>query len=44
MWFAALGGYQGNPWLVNLIYRLLTGQEEGELAKFCYPKTESYIY
>ncbi|XP_013397011.1 lipase maturation factor 2 isoform X2 [Lingula anatina] len=28
MWFAALGTYQQNPWLVNLAYRLLTGQPE----------------
>ena len=23
MWFAALGSYQGNPWLVHLVYKLL---------------------
>ncbi|KAK3102953.1 hypothetical protein FSP39_015246 [Pinctada imbricata] len=28
MWFAALGNYQHNPWFVNLVYRLLTNQEE----------------
>lgn len=28
MWFAALGNYQNNPWFLNLIYRLLTGQKE----------------
>ena len=25
MWFAALGSYQHNPWLVNLCVRLLQG-------------------
>ena len=29
MWFAALGSYQHNPWLVHLVYRLLIGQKEG---------------
>ena len=33
MWFAALGSYQNNPWLVHLIYRLLIGQKEGELGQ-----------
>ena len=28
MWFAALGSYQRNPWLVHLVYRLLIGQKE----------------
>ncbi|XP_074660631.1 lipase maturation factor 2-like isoform X2 [Tubulanus polymorphus] len=28
MWFAALGNYQHNPWFINLVYRLLTGQKE----------------
>ena len=23
MWFAALGSYQHNPWLLSLVYRLL---------------------
>ena len=27
MWFAALGSYQGNPWVGELIYRLLTGEK-----------------
>jgi len=26
MWFAALGNYQGNPWLINMMYRLLEGE------------------
>jgi len=26
MWFAALGSYQGNPWLVNLLVRMLEGE------------------
>lgn len=26
MWFAALGNYQQNPWLLSLCYRLLTGE------------------
>ena len=29
MWFAALGSYEHNPWLVHLVYRLLIGQKEG---------------
>ena len=29
MWFAALGSYEYNPWLVNLVFRLLLGQKEG---------------
>src|SRR2546422_7541910 len=28
MWFAALGQHQNNPWLLNFVYRLLTGQAE----------------
>jgi len=28
MWFAALGTYQHNPWLVSLAYRLLEGRKE----------------
>ena len=28
MWFAALGSYQNNPWLVSLAYRLLEGRRE----------------
>jgi hypothetical protein len=28
MWFAALGSYQNNPWLLSFAYRLLTGQKE----------------
>ena len=28
MWFAALGSYQHNPWLVSLAYRLLEGRQE----------------
>jgi len=27
MWFAALGHYQHNPWLIHLIYKLLQGCE-----------------
>ena len=26
MWFAALGTYHDNPWLVSLAYRLLQGE------------------
>lgn len=33
MWFAALGNYQGNPWLLNMMARLLEG-EPGVLALF----------
>ena len=28
MWFAALGSYQHNPWLLGLVFRLLEGREE----------------
>lgn len=28
MWFAALGSYQSNPWLLNLVVRLLQGHPE----------------
>lgn len=28
MWFAALGSYQGNPWFMNLLVRLLEGQTD----------------
>ncbi|XP_046656178.1 lipase maturation factor 2-like [Daphnia pulicaria] len=28
MWFAALGTYHQNPWLVSLVYRILTNQTE----------------
>lgn len=28
MWFAALGTYQGNPWLVNFMGRLLEGEPD----------------
>ena len=29
MWFAALGNYQHNEWFINMVYRLLDGQQEG---------------
>ena len=25
MWFAALGNYQSNPWLISLVWRILEG-------------------
>ena len=25
MWFAALGGYQSNPWLIHLVHKILNG-------------------
>ena len=28
MWFAALGSYQYNPWLLSLVFRLLEGRQE----------------
>jgi lipase maturation factor 1 len=28
MWFAALGNYQSNPWLVNYVVRLLEGSDQ----------------
>lgn len=30
MWFAALGHYNHNPWLVNLAYKLLVGEKDGK--------------
>ena len=27
MWFAALGTYERNPWLISLVYRLLKGED-----------------
>ena len=30
MWFAALGSYQQNPWLLHLLWKLLHGAEEVE--------------
>jgi len=35
MWFAALGNYQGNPWLINMMYRLIEN-EPSVLALFEY--------
>ena len=39
MWFAALGGYQANPWFANLMLRLLQGSPEvlGLLARNPFP-------
>ena len=28
MWFAALGSYQHNPWLLHMLYKLLLGSPE----------------
>ena len=28
MWFAALGDYRANPWIINLMYRLKSGSDE----------------
>lgn len=28
MWFAALGSYQHNPWLIHLIHKLLVGEKD----------------
>lgn len=28
MWFAALGDYRANPWIINLLYRLKSGSAE----------------
>ena len=28
MWFAALGSYHENPWLIHLAYRLLIGESD----------------
>jgi hypothetical protein len=41
MWFAALGSYRENPWLVNCCVRLLQGSPEvlGLLASNPFPKT-----
>ncbi len=30
MWFAALGSYQHNPWFLNLVYRILQGEPDGQ--------------
>ncbi len=39
MWFAALGDYQGNPWFINFLVRLLQGSPEvlGLLEKNPFP-------
>ena len=37
MWFAALGRYESNPWLVNLVYKLLIGDKEGTYVRFGTP-------
>lgn len=31
MWFAALGNYQGDPWIVHLVYKLLRGSSDVKL-------------
>mmetsp|Transcript_7639 Transcript_7639/g.12126 ORF Transcript_7639/g.12126 Transcript_7639/m.12126 type:complete len:185 (-) Transcript_7639:353-907(-) len=40
MWFAALGSYQNNPWLLALVYRLLHGTDEAKslMAPELWPK------
>ena len=40
MWFAALGNYQHDPWIIHLMYRLLIGQKEGEFDNYQY----SFLY
>ena len=35
MWFAALGNYQHDSWIIHLMYRLLIGQKEGKLDVLC---------
>lgn len=30
LWFAALGSYNHNPWLVHLVYKLLTAEDSGK--------------
>ena len=42
MWFAALGSYQGAPWLVNLAYKLLSCKHDaiGLLDQSTYPFPE----
>jgi hypothetical protein len=45
MWFAALGNYQNNPWLINLMIRLLEGSPEVEalLAHNPFPNTPPHF-
>ncbi|XP_067044507.1 lipase maturation factor 2-like [Acropora muricata] len=40
LWFAALGGYEYNPWFVHLVFRLLQGKQEvlDLLAKNPFPR------
>ena len=28
MWFAALGSYHHNPWFINLLYKILKGEQD----------------
>jgi len=37
MWFAALGHYKNNPWLVHLVYKLLIGERDGKWSAVCWP-------
>merc|ERR1719154_598935 len=37
MWFAALGSYNHNPWLLSLVYRLLEGR--AEVLELLHPDT-----
>ena len=34
MWFAALGHYKNNPWLVHLVYKLLIGERDGKCSLY----------
>ncbi len=45
LWFAALGGYQENPWVGNLVIRLLQSEPTvlGLLAKSPFDKAPKYI-
>ena len=45
MWFAALGSYEENPWLIRLLSRLLERSQEVEalLASNPFPKGPRYI-
>lgn len=42
MWFAALGSYQQNPWLVHLVYKLLTARQGHDVLQLL--NTQEYPF
>jgi hypothetical protein len=42
MWFAALGSYEHNPWLVHLLHKLLTAEDNPEVLALL--DTDSYPF